>query len=68
MIAVIKQLFKTKDEKNLDKAAEEFDILMNVLNEDAVDLAMLDGHVRAEFNEIRRQIENDSAEEDENDQ
>ena len=58
MFAILKQLFKTKDEKKLDEATEEFDVLMAV-EEDEVDLAKLDGHVRAEFEEINEQVEKD---------
>lgn len=58
MIAKLKQLFKTKDEKKLDEATEEFDVLMAV-EEDEVDLAKLDGHVRAEFEEINEQVKID---------
>lgn len=59
MIAKLKQLFKTKDEKKLDEATEEFDVLMDAVEKDEVDLANLDGHVRAELDETNKKVEED---------
>ena len=56
MFSKLKAIFKTKDEKALDIATEDFDELMGKVDEDQQDLTKLENHMRAEWDEIHEDV------------
>lgn len=56
MFQKLLKLFKSKDEKELAVAANEFDELMQRVDEDEVVLEKLEKHVREEVAKIREDV------------
>ena len=57
MLKSFKELLRSKDDKELILAEENFDELMKLVEEDEIDLAKLEKHVREEFEDIKEDME-----------
>lgn len=57
----LRALFTSKDEQKLIAAESDFDKLMKKVDDDELDLAKLENHVREEFDEIGGDVEKKSA-------
>lgn len=57
IVGKLKNMFRTKDEKELSVVENDFDELMTKVDEDEMDLVKLEKHVRKEFDEIKEDIQ-----------
>lgn len=57
MIQQLKSILRSTDKKQLDLAENDFDRLMDMLNQDELDMDQIKRHVKEEFDEIDGDIQ-----------